>query len=859
ELKKLIGNTIKENKNSVAVKLLDAVKDVGFKFATVFGATIGLSDMIIPDGKAAIMADANAKHAEIKAQYDSGSITQNERYNRVIEVWTDANDKLADELMSELKKDQHGFNSLFLMADSGARGSKTQIRQLGGMRGLMAKPTGDVIEFPIKSNFKEGLSIIEFFISTNGARKGLSDTALKTAEAGYLTRRLVDISQDVVINEDDCHTINGIWRSAIKDGDDIIESLSDRLVGRCPVEDVLHPFTGEVLAPANEEINEVNAKLIEEAGIEKVFLRTVLTCEAKHGVCRKCYGRNLATNASVQIGEAVGTIAAQSIGQPGTQLTMRTFHVGGTASTSSENNTLSFKSPIIIDDITGKKVVREEDGVRVFSRKGFLSYDMVVNEIKKGDYEKLLVKDGGVVAKGMPMYVKNDKVVVSAYNGRVREINDRVVIVNRTEKAVIRIGSELEKSIQIGQLIEAGSPIASFDPFSEPFICEASGYVNYRDIKTGSTLIEEKNLETGNIERKITEHALETLQPTIVITSKKDGKGDELAVYQLPGATYLLCEDNEKVSIGQSIAKLLKSGTKTADITGGLPRVGELFEARRPKNIAVLAQVSGIVEMVGTAKDEKTGKVEKSVSKGKRIVRINDAYGHSYKHLVPLSKHMLVRDGDTVEAGEPLCDGAISPHDILEILGENALQSFLVNEVQEVYRMQGVDINDKHLGIIVRQMLRKVEIISAGDTSYVHGQQVDKHSFRTENHRVESEGGQPAIAKPLLLGITRAALAIDSFISAASFQETTKVLTESAIAGKKDELRGLKENVIIGHLIPAGTGMKKYRNVHLADEALLENTQVAEEQQVAKRREAMATEMGIEDGNSRNMVDSTKA
>jgi DNA-directed RNA polymerase subunit beta' len=859
ELKKLIGNTIKENKNSVAVKLLDAVKDVGFKFATIFGATIGLSDMIIPDGKAAIMADANAKHAEIKAQYDSGSITQNERYNRVIEVWTDANDKLADELMSELKKDQHGFNSLFLMADSGARGSKTQIRQLGGMRGLMAKPTGDVIEFPIKSNFKEGLSIIEFFISTNGARKGLSDTALKTAEAGYLTRRLVDISQDVVINEDDCHTINGIWRSAIKDGDDIIESLSDRLVGRCPVEDVLHPFTGEVLAPANEEINEVNAKLIEEAGIEKVFLRTVLTCEAKHGVCRKCYGRNLATNASVQIGEAVGTIAAQSIGQPGTQLTMRTFHVGGTASTSSENNTLSFKSPIIIDDITGKKVVREGDGVRVFSRKGFLSYDMVVNEIKKGDYEKLLVKDGGVVAKGMPLYVKNDQVVVSAYNGRVREINDRVVIVNKTEKAVIRIGSELEKSIQVGQLIEAGSPIASFDPFSEPFICEASGYVNYRDIKTGSTLIEEKNLETGNIERKITEHALETLQPTIVITSKKDGKGDELAVYQLPGATYLLCEDNEKVKIGQSIAKLLKSGTKTADITGGLPRVGELFEARRPKNIAVLAQVSGIVEMVGTAKDEKTGKVEKSVSKGKRIVRINDAYGHSYKHLVPLSKHMLVRDGDTVEAGEPLCDGAISPHDILEILGENALQSFLVNEVQEVYRMQGVDINDKHLGIIVRQMLRKVEIISAGDTSYVHGQQVDKHSFRSENHRVESEGGQPAIARPLLLGITRAALAIDSFISAASFQETTKVLTESAIAGKKDELRGLKENVIIGHLIPAGTGMKKYRNVHLADEALLENTQVAEEQQVAKRREAMATEMGIEDGNSRNMVDSTKA
>jgi DNA-directed RNA polymerase subunit beta' len=463
------------------------------------------------------------------------------------------------------------------MADSGARGSKTQIRQLGGMRGLMAKPSGDVIEFPIKSNFKEGLSIIEFFISTNGARKGLSDTALKTAEAGYLTRRLVDISQDVVVNEDDCHTINGIWRGPLMDGEDIVESLAERVVGRCPVEDVHHPFTGALIAPANEEIDEDTAKEIEDAGIEKVFLRTVLTCEAEHGVCRKCYGRNLATNRSVNIGEAVGTIAAQSIGQPGTQLTMRTFHVGGTASTSSEENKLTFKQPIVISSLQGAMVTRATDGVKVFTRKGIMLYRPVMEELPNDGTVELMVKDGSPIAKGMPIYKTNGEEVISDVNGSVIEVSKRILVVGNMMKSIIRTGSELDPAIKEGTVVEADQPIVTFDPFSEPFLAETSGYIAFKDIKLGSTLLKEVNTETGNVEMKITEHSLESLQPTIVLTSKPNGEGEVLSTYLLPGATFLLCENGQKVGIGEVLAKLLKSGTKTADITGGLPRVGELF------------------------------------------------------------------------------------------------------------------------------------------------------------------------------------------------------------------------------------------------------------------------------------------
>ena len=799
ELKRLVGEVIQNQKTSVAVSMLDSIKDVGFKYATLFGATIGLSDMIVPESKLVLVEAADQRQTEIKEQYRQGHITQDERYNRVIEVWSKTTEDISAALMSELKTSQNGFNPLYLMADSGARGSKTQIRQLGGMRGLMAKPSGDIIEFPIRSNFKEGLSIIEFFISTNGARKGLADTALKTAEAGYLTRRLVDIAQDVVINEDDCGTINGIERTAMKDGDEIVESLSDRIVGRYTLEKVIHPITGEMILDVNNEITAAKAIEIEESGIESVLIRTVLTCEARHGVCRMCYGRNLATNRPVDIGEAVGIIAAQSIGQPGTQLTMRTFHIGGTATSGSEENRLTFNYPVVINSLSGT-LVEAYDGSILFTRKGFIYYSRVLSEHTVTG-KKLLVAHEDKVIVGSELYKDSKgKPVESTQMGIVKLVDDMLYVVAPEQRIDVRNGSELK--VKENSYVAANATIVLFDPFSEPIIAEFEGKIDFIDIKLGTTLKEEVNVETGSIEKKITDHISETLQPRIAIL---DDDGETLAIYFLPAASYLSVENGAEVKKGRILAKILKEGVKTKDITGGLPRVGELFEARRPKTPAVLAQVEGVVRFG-------------SVVKGKRVIMIEDDYGAEYKHTVPMSKHMLVRDGDRVEAAERLCDGPVDPHDILDILGENALQSFLLDEVQEVYRLQGVDINDKHLGVVVRQMLRKVEIIRVGDTGFIHGQQVDKYRFHEENARVIAEGGQPADARPMLLGITRASLSIDSFISAASFQETTKVLTNAAIAGSRDVLRGLKENVIIGHLIPAGTGMKRYRNIRVKDE-----------------------------------------
>ena len=830
-LKKLISQALKTSTNSVVCRLVDAIKDVGYKYATVFGATIGLSDMIIPEAKKEIIEAANRKQAEVLDQYHHGQISQEERYNTLISTWSEANEKLADKLMEDMKKSQDGFNPLFLMADSGARGSKTQIRQLGGMRGLMAKPNGDIIEFPIKSNFKEGLSIIEFFISTNGARKGLSDTALKTAEAGYLTRRLVDISQDVVVNEEDCGTINGIERSAIKDEDEVIATLAERITGHYTLENVVDPATGDIIVPLDHEITDDEARKIEEAGVDKVVIRSVLTCESRHGVCRKCYGRNLATNRPVAVGEAVGIIAAQSIGQPGTQLTMRTFHVGGTASTSAEENKVTFKHPVYVESINGNTVMREADPAEkldaacLFTRKGSIIYRNVIDEFTIPAGASLAVADGDKVSGKQELF---KGAFANAHGGRVKIEGKKLYVLSSSERLNARTGAELK--VTGSQYVPAGQAIITFDPFAEPIISEFEGIVKFVDLTEGTTLVKEVNEETGTIGYRVTDHVIESAEPALLIVDAdgnpyRDENGKIVSSYLLPGSSYIQVEDNQYVKKGHTIAKLLTAGAKTKDITGGLPRVGELFEARKPRNVAVLAAVSGEVEFGG-------------IVKGKREIDVRDEYGKVHKHMILLGKHILVRDGDHVEAGERLCDGNINPHDILAISGENSLQQFLLSEVQEVYRLQGVDINDKHLGIVVRQMLRKVEIDRVGDTSFIQGQRVDKFRFHEENRRVISAGGQPAVARPCLLGITHASLSIDSFVSAASFQETTRVLTNAAIAGSRDELRGLKENVIIGHLIPAGTGMKCYRDVKLKDEALY---RLAEEE---KRR---AEEKDVQD------------
>jgi DNA-directed RNA polymerase subunit beta' len=668
----------------------------------------------------------------------------------------------------------------------------------------MAKPSGDIIELPIRSNFKEGLSVIEFFISTNGARKGLADTALKTAEAGYLTRRLVDIAQDVVVNEDDCGTINGISYSAIKDGEDIVEPLSDRIVGRYTLERVKHPITGELIVDVNEEITETIAIAIDTAGVETVRIRTVLTCEAKHGVCRKCYGRNLATNRAVDIGEAVGTIAAQSIGQPGTQLTMRTFHIGGTATKMSEENRIFLKYPVFIRDVVGAHI-ELEDGRWLFTRRGHAIVSKVMKEYKVESGDKILVEDGKRIIRGDPIIKHGSQEITSpeiAYAMILKNPDgaSSLCLIGQEQKIEIRNGSEF--IVKKGTVVEKEKTIATFEPFSDPIIAEASGIVKYEDIIPGTTLKEEIDEDTGHTEKRITEFQLETKQPRIHIMDEND---NEIASYHLPGGAILQVDEGEKIKAGRTIAKILKESARAMDITSGLPRVSELFEARKPRSPAELAKVSGTVFFQG-------------IVKGKRKVTVQDAFGRDYPHFIPMTKRLLVRDGDTVEAGEALCAGSVNPHDVLHILGESTLQRYLMDEIQQVYRLQGVSINDKHIGVIVRQMMRKVEIRSVGDTRFIYGQMVDKYRFHDENTRVIAEGGQPAIAQPMFQGITKASLNIDSFLSAASFQETTRVLTNAAIAGSTDYLRGLKENIIIGHPIPAGTGMKRYREIKLYDE-----------------------------------------
>jgi len=803
ELRALIEHIFKVKGSWITVQMLDAIKSTGYRYSTVFGATIGIDDIVIPKEKPEMIDKANKQVGDIQRDWRRGLITQEERYNRVVEIWTKTNEELTNLTMKTLEDDRDGFNSIYMMANSGARGSRNQIRQLAGMRGLMSKPSGDINELPIRSNFKEGLSVIEFFISTNGARKGLTDTALKTAEAGYLTRRLVDIAQDMVVNEDDCGTINGIQYSAIKSGEDITEPLKDRIIGRFTLERVKHPITGELIVEVNEEITEAVADAIEAAGVETVRIRTVLTCEAKYGVCRKCYGRDLATNNTVEIGEAVGTIAAQSIGQPGTQLTMRTFHIGGVASKAIEENRIALKYPVYIKDVVGT-YIELDNGHFLFTRRGWVTINKVMREYRLENDDKLLVTEGKRINRGDVIIKRRGEDIISPEIAYALILKDKetetLYLIGQDQKKEIKNGSNFE--VRKGTVVEAEKTISTFDPFSDPIIAEAGGTVKYEDIILDSTLKEEYDEDTGNTEKRITEFQHESKQPRIFIIDDND---KEVASYFLPSGAYILVEEGDKINAGKTIAKTLKDTAKAMDITSGLPRVSELFEARKPKNPAVLAKVSGKVYFRG-------------IGKGKRKVVVVDAFEKEHEHLIPINKRLLVRDGDPVEAGEALCMGAVNPHDVLSSMGENELQRYLMKEIQQVYRLQGVVINDKHIGVIIRQMMRKVEICKVGDTKFIFGSSVDKYRFHEENARVIAEGGQPAVARPMFQGITKASLNIDSFLSAASFQETTRVLTNAAIAGSTDYLRGLKENIIIGHPIPAGTGMKRYRNIKLFDD-----------------------------------------
>ncbi len=741
--------------------MADRLKDLGYHHATLAGISICINDMKIPESKKEILDKAQKEVAEVQQQYTEGLITDGERYNKVIDIWTRATDEVAKVMMENISKefieDEDGnkvevpsFNSIFVMADSGARGSKDQIKQLAGMRGLMAKPSGEIIETPIKANFREGLSVLEYFISTHGARKGLADTALKTANSGYLTRRLVDVAQDSTITMDDCGTIDGIEIEHLMEGGEIIQRVSERVLGRVALMDIVDPVTGEVLIPANEEIDEEGAKKLEEAGISKVEIRSVLTCRAPFGVCAKCYGRDLARGQLVVKGEAIGIIAAESIGEPGTQLTMRTFHIGGTAS---------------------GKVEQAEIRCTGF---GTVKFERVVTVTNSAGKEVVLNRNG--------------EVIIVAPDGRERE------------RYPIIYGAEL--LVREGDSVEPGTKLAQWDPYTIPILTEVGGKVKFGDIIEGVTIQEKVDPVTGKASKVVIQYKASEYSPRISIKDERGRtkklektKGD--ARYQLPVGAIITVEEGDMVEPGQILAKIPRETTKTKDITGGLPRVAELFEVRKPKEHAIISEIDGVVSF---GKDVKN----------KRRIIITPEYGEPREYLIPRGKHIAVHEGDYVRAGEPLMDGVINPTDLLRVKGPKELARYLVDEIQEVYRLQGVKINDKHIEVIVRQMLKRVKITSVGDTNFMLGEQVERHIFEEENEKVMAKGGEPATAEPLILGITRASLTTDSFISAASFQETTKVLTDASIAGKVDYLRGLKENVIMGRLIPAGTGRVYY-------------------------------------------------
>ena len=739
------------------VEMLDSLKSLGFLYATKSGISIGIEDLVIPKEKNGLVEQALSEVKEVDDQYREGAITKGERYNKVIAIWSNVTDRVAQEMFEEMERqerDQSQFNPVYMMADSGARGSKQQIRQLAGMRGLMAKPSGEIIETPITSNFREGLTVLQYFISTHGARKGLADTALKTADSGYLTRRLVDVAQDVIISEPDCGTTNGIYVGAIVEAGEVIEALRDRIVGRVTLETIKDSFTSETIVLPNQEITESIANAIQQTGVERVKIRSVLTCETRRGVCAQCYGRNLASGRLVELGEAVGVIAAQSIGEPGTQLTMRTFHIGGTASRVAEQSTLQTKN------------------------KGIVKFDRLTT-----------VKD------------KSGNLVVMNRAGQVIILDEKG---RERERYPVVYGAKLK--VKDGQTVEENETFVEWDPYTFSILTEVGGTVHFKDVVQGVTVHEEVDEVTGLSMPVIVESADEKRQPSIVI---KDAKKKTLKSYLLPSGAHLMVADGDEVRPGDVLAKIPRETTKTKDITGGLPRVVELFEARKPKDPAVITEIDGVIHYGG-------------IAKGMRKITVEADTGEVREYAVPRGVHINVQEGERVRAGEPLMDGPINPHDILNVLGEGALQDYLVNEIQEVYRLQGVLINDKHIEVIVRQMMRWVKVEEVGDTELLIDETIDRFKFNEANEKVVAAGGRPATGRPLLLGITKASLSTDSFISAASFQETTRVLTEASISGRVDYLRGLKENVIMGRLIPAGTGLEVHREIVIPEAQPLE-------------------------------------
>ena len=778
ELANLIDYSYRMCGDKKTVILADRLKDLGYKYATQSGLSISIRDMVIPTKKERMIEDTDREIRDIGKQYKEGLITDGERYNKVIDIWARVTEEVAAAMLQELrveevknkdgsKKKVESFNPIYMMADSGSRGSAQQIRQLAGMRGLMAKPSGEIIETPITANFREGLTVLQYFISTHGARKGLADTALKTANSGYLTRRLVDVAQDCTIMEYDCKTIDGIYMTSLVEGGEIIERIGDRVLGRVSLEDIIDPQTGEIIVHRDQEINETAVDKINDTGIDRVKIRSVLTCQSRRGVCVKCYGRDLSRGKMVNIGEAIGVIAAQSIGEPGTQLTMRTFHIGGTASGRVAQTTLQAL----------------HDGTVSFIR---------LKHVKN--------RDGDLVVMN-----RNAQIAILDENGRERE------------KYSIIYGAKLK--VEDGQQVKSSDLIAEWDPFSTPILTEAAGRVKFGDLIEGMTVREQVDEVTGLSSRVVVETKNPDSRPRISIkdesgkTTKLTSESGRYARYFMPVGANIVVSEGSMMYPGDAMAKIPRETTKTKDITGGLPRVAELFEARKPKEVTVISEIDGLVAF---GKDVK----------GKRKVIITpDAAETGTKtlspkeYLIPRGKHISVHEGDRVRAGEPIMDGLANPHDILSILGEKELAKFLVDEVQEVYRLQGVKINDKHIEAIVRQMLQRVRIQEVGDSDFLLGEQVEKYKFEEENEKIRQRGGQVAVAEPLLLGITKASLSTESFISAASFQETTRVLTQAAIEGKIDYLRGLKENAALGRLIPAGTGYPRYRRIGIQVES----------------------------------------